>query len=227
MAYDVSRGKSVRFNTSQNRVNKKSRAIFNPVVIKVDENRILVPELKLQNNSNQIMKQASGTKFFNHSNNSQTSTSKHIRGPKTLFDTGSVISSINSTRHYRRYSIDRVVDEISIRYNFPSKRRKAKMMTMIYLCDSLNTTNKDLIKMSDKLKLKEYVQNIKKLDAKVECEVTIPGVEQYKTLKEKFIPEYQEPNISNSSRGILIINIKNIQLHYLNYLSNTSFVLIV
>ena len=215
MAYNVSRGKSVRFNTSQIHANKKSRAIFNPVVIKVDENRFLVPELKLQNNSDQIMKKESGTKFSVHSKNSQTSTSKskHIRGPMTLFDTGSVISSINSTRHYSRYFIDRVVDEIPIRYNFPSKRRKAKMMTMIYLCDSLNTTNKDLIKMSDKLKLKEYVQNIKKLDAKVECEVTIPGVEQYKTLKEKFIPEYQEPNISNSSRGILTINFENIQLH--------------
>ena len=211
----MSRGKSVRFNTSQNRVSKKSRAIFNSVGIKVDENRILVPELKLQNNSKQIMKKASGTKFSNHSNNSQTSTftSRHIRGPKTLFDTSSVISSINSTRHYSGYFIDRVVDEIPIRYNFPSKRRKAKMMTMIYLCDSMNTTNKDLIKMSDELKLKEYVQNIKKLDAKVECEVTIPGVEQYKILKEKFIPEYQEPTISNSSRGIFTINIKNIQLH--------------
>ena len=215
MAYNVSRGKSVRFNTSQKRMNKKSRAIFNPVVIKVDKNRTLVPEVELQNSSSQIMKKALGTKFSNHSNNSQTSTSKskHIRGSKTLFDTGSVVSSINSTRHYSRYIIDRVVDEIPIRYNFPSKRRKAKMMTMIYLCDSLNTTNKDSIKMSAKLKLKEYVQNIKQLGAKIECEVTIPGVEKYKILKEKFIPEYQEPNISNSSRGILRINIENIRLH--------------
>ena len=196
MAYNVSRGKMVKFERSRYRFGKRRQFSSDPIPSLHNNTINDMPQLRSKNSSSQIrMKKLD----FEYDIDSNVTTSvgpkyRYSRDLGPIFDTTSSISYISDKRVYNRH--------ISIDHNSQSKRRRAKKMTMIYFCDSLKAQNTSLIKTSSASVVKDYVESFKKLGAQIMCEVTIPGVDGYKIIKRTSIPEYQENESSNIGLGM-------------------------
>ena len=208
MAYNVSRGKMVKFERSRYRLGKRRQ--FSSDLMSSSQNKTMndMPELRSKNSSSQIRMKKFDSK--NDINSSDTRTFgpryRYSRDLGAIFDTSSSISYISDKRVYNRH--------IPIEHKSRSKRRRAKMMTMIYLCDTLKAQNTSFTKTSSASIVKEYVKSFKKLGAQIICEVTIPGVDEYKIMKRTSIPEYQENESSNIGLGMFLRFLFSIRLQH-------------
>ena len=208
MAYNVSRRKMVKFERSRYRLGKRRQFSSDPMSSSQNKTMNDMPELRSKNSSSQIrMKKFD---FKNDINFSDTRTFgsryRYSRDLGAIFDTSSPISYISDKRLYNRH--------IPIEHKSQSKRRRAKMMTMIYLCDTLKAQNTSFTKTSSASIVKEYVKSFKKLGAQIICEVTIPGVDEYKIIKRTSIPEYQEKESSNIGLGMFLRLLFSIRLQH-------------
>ena len=198
MAYNVTRGKMVKFERSRYRLGKRRQFSSDPMSSSQNKTKNDMPELRSKDPSSQIR-----MKKFDFKNDSISSDTRAF-GPRyrysrnlgAIFDTTSSISYISDKRVYNRH--------VPTDHKSRSKRRRAKMMTMIYFCDSLKAQNTSFTKTSSASIVSEYVKSFKKLGAQIVCEVTVPGIDEYKVIERTIIPEYQENESSNIGLGMFI-----------------------
>ena len=171
--------------------------------------RNLLPGGKSRKSYSHEMKETFTTESNFHSNitSNSFSDSEYSRESRSIRVAISPNISINTNELYNEYVIDQALNKFKIPFIPRLRRRRAKMMTMIYLCDSFNETNSKSVKMPSIEILKEYVENFKQSGAKIVCEVAIPGVEKYRMIKQVPIPEYPANGSLNESPGIFIISI--------------------
>ena len=218
MAYNVSRGKMVKFERSRYRLGKRRQFSFDPMSSSQNKTMNDKPELRSKNSSSQIrMKKFDFKDDINSSDRRAFGRRyRYSQGLGAIFDDTSSISYIRDKRVYNRH--------IPIQHKSQSKRRRAKMMTMIYFCDSLKGQNTSFTKISSASIVKEYVENFKKMGAQIICEVTIPGVDEYKIIKRTNIPEYQDNESSNIGLGMFLTSLDNI-VWYLDLAMSYQFII--